>query len=830
MDSQKLTDTDYNGEVIREFQLANISISEKSKPDFGLKISRKIWGQVTSGLGGYTYNRNARFIKNRNWANGRIDVQTMFQDRFQFNAKQNYIRLVWNTLQIVNRIVSGLVGRWMLRGEKIVVQAVDDLSQNDKQDQYDQIQFIIENKEALEKLQESSGVKMIPDTVLPADKEELNLWKLQFQRIPEEIENELGVNEVLSSNGWYDVLKEKMLHDSAEVGLVGTNTYMDKEGIIHVDWVKPENMIYSASDYNDMRDTYMRGEIPDISISMLRKFYGKEFNPDNPNALTEQQLFEVSQTAKEYKSVTNLSWQFNVDWNVPFSLRPYDEWNVRCMKFEIRTVDNEPYTVTTTKATSTTYTQKGTPVNKNGNPKKPSDNQKVIEDTNMNIYRGVYLPDNDLLLEWGLKKNMIRPQDPKEVGNAEFSYSYYMYQNWQMRNLAIPEKIEAAVDNMILACLKIQQVIARMRPTGAAINADALQEIDFGLGDDGNKIVDPKRLYDQTGDIYYRGRDAEGNPIPIPIQELANTGFLGQMQGLIQDYQFWYQTLKDELGEDPNLITAALQPRVTAQNVETSQSTAAAATDHFYQAYAECMKMTARKISCLLKDSITYGAKAYRAIVKQDISDRIFSTDIRFTPTQQEMAMFEATMQKALDNTPELALFITPFQLTRVAQEDVKLAELLFRQGQKKMLLWKQQTAQENQQTTIQGQIASAQAAEQSKQQTEQVKIDGDLQKVKMEGETMNKNAVVAMVTSLLSKGMPIPANLIPVVNVVMENIIIPLAAENDQQKVAIIQQYQQAQQEQQGQMQQAPQGQIPQQQQPQQQSIQSQPPPQVAA
>ena len=35
------------------------------------------------------------------------------------------------------------------------------------------------------------------------------------------------------------------------------------------------------------------------------------------------------------------------------------------------------------------------------------------------------------------------------------------------------------------------------------------------------------------------------NPIPIPITELANNGFLGQMQGLIQDYQFWYQTLKD---------------------------------------------------------------------------------------------------------------------------------------------------------------------------------------------------------------------------------------------------------------------------------------------
>ena len=80
---------------------------------------------------------------------------------------------------------------------------------------------------------------------------------------------------------------------------------------------------------------------------------------------------------------------------------------------------------------------------------------------------------------------MIRPQDPREIGNAEFSYSFVMPQNYLARNLAIPEKIEAAVDGMMLALLKMQQVVARMRPTGAAIDESALQNIDYGLGDAG---------------------------------------------------------------------------------------------------------------------------------------------------------------------------------------------------------------------------------------------------------------------------------------------------------------------------------------------------------
>ena len=40
-------------------------------------------------------------------------------------------------------------------------------------------------------------------------------------------------------------------------------------------------------------------------------------------------------------------------------------------------------------------------------------------------------------------------------------------------------------------------LLSRMRPTGAAINEDALQEVDFGLGEEGNKAVDKKKLYDQ---------------------------------------------------------------------------------------------------------------------------------------------------------------------------------------------------------------------------------------------------------------------------------------------------------------------------------------------
>ena len=788
-------------DAIQNFQLTTQGIQDKLSKEYGLALGKQIFGYVISGLQGYFYNRNARFVKNRNYANGKIDIQAMFQDRFQFNGKQNYIALNWNALQIVNRIVSGLIGRWMRRKEKINVTAIDTLSVKEKEEEYQNLEFVIDNLEKLKQLEKESGVQIIPKKdFIPSDKEELLLWQAQLQRLPEEILYELGCNDVLSSNGWFDVLKEKMLHDAAETLFVGTYTYMDNTGVIHVEWLKPENCIYSYSDYPDFRDTSWRGYLPSRKISEIRRMYGKEFNPNNPNALSEAELWEIAQKAKDFQYWNNLQW---TDLWVASYMRPYDEWNIRTIEFELKSVDNEAYTKTTTNKTGTEYLQKGMPKTRSGKPKEKSDNQQIIPDTNWNIYRGVYLPDCDKLLEWGLKKNMIRPQDPKEIGNAEFSYSFYMPQNYVMRNLAIPEKIEAAVDGMILACLKMQQVIARMRPTGAAINVDAIQELDYGLGDASKEPVSPKKLYDQTGDIYYRGRDAEGNPIPIPITELQNSGFLGQMEGLIKDYQFHYSILKDELGEDPNLITAAVQPRVTGENVEISQSESENTTDYIYNAYANCMKITARKVSCLLKDSVMYGAEAYRNLIKEDsIGLRQFTTDIQFLPTQMQLDKFEVMISNAFNATKDLALFVNHFQLMEAAKRDVKLAWALYNQAQKKMLAWQRQTSIENQQMTFQGQAEAAKAAEEEKRLTEREKGDIDIKKTQVSADAKNRDAVITMVTTWLKPNAEgkigeVPKEYQPLINAVMDNVMVSSIAATEEQKKEILEQIQIARAEQ---------------------------------
>lgn len=759
-------------QIIKNFQLDRSSIAEKSKPDYGLKLAKYIAATVNQGIGGYYFDRNARYRQNRNAAAGKIDM-TRFKDFLELNGKTNYVNINWQSIRIVNRIVSGLVGRWMGNDEKIKVKAIDSLSIKEKKEEYDNLEFIMKNREMLMRLQEQSGIQLIPDKPIPADDNELLLWASQFQKLPEEIKYEMACNDALQSCGWFDVLKEKILTDSAVTGFVGTYTWMDDDGVIHIDWVKPENAFYSYTDYSDFRDTTWRGQVKAMKISEIRRKYGQEFG----GKLSEEEIWKIATASKEYQLYDKITWLDQ--WITAYS-RPYDEWNIDSYEFEIKTVDSEDYTVITTKKNKSTLVKKG-------RPKTLGENEAVTSDTKWNIYRGVYLRDTDTLLEWGIKKNMIRPHDPKEMGNAEFSYSFFMYQNFRMRNIAVPEKIEEPADQMILARLKMQQLVAKMRPTGAAYNVDAMREIDLGLASGVSSPAELQRIYDQTGNLYYTGRDAEGNPIPVPITELANAGFLNQMKGLIDLYSFHYQVLKDELGEDPNLITQALRPRVAASNVNTAQDAANNATGYMYDAYKWVMADTAKKVCCLIKDSVEYGSRVYRELVKEeDVKGRYFSTRIQMLPTQLDLERFEVMLNGMVASNPELIAYIDPFQIIRVAKEDLTLAEILLRQGQKKMYIETMRKAQMQSEMNAQIQMQSAQAVEEQKRMTMQMEMQTKAQLQALTSKEKQKELIISGIFGIYQKGLSVPESLKPLESELINNVAMPLIAENTAMDMAM--------------------------------------------
>jgi hypothetical protein len=764
-----------SGQALKDFQLTT---DVKSKKDFiyGKEVAQNIYSTIY-GNQTYFWIRNNRFRKNRQIANGKMDM-SVFLDRLEMNGKANYVNINWKSIIIGNTIVSRLVGSWMKRKEKIVVTAVDPFSAKLKKESADEAEFVYQNKEVLAQLQQESGVPIIPqDQFIAEDKDDLDLWVNEFNRLPEEIKFSMGVNNIFDANGWNDVLKERILHDSAEVGLVCTYTWMDDNGEVHVDWIRPENAVYSYSDFPDMRDTTYRGHVSSMKISVLRSRFGKEFG----GTLTEEQIFQIAQFSKEYQLTDKIKWM--QDWNIAY-LRPYDEWNIDVLNFEVKTLDSEGYTITKTKKNGSTIIRKG-------KPEKLDENQEYVEEKKWNIYEGIYCPVTKTMLKWNIKKNMIRPQDPKSIGDAEFSYSFYIYQTYDMRNVSVPEKIEEPIEQMILARLKIQQLVAKMKPAGASINVDALQELDLGLGDS-TKPIEIQKIWEQTGNLYYRGRDAEGNPIPIPINELPNTGFAPQLQALIQLYEFHYKVLKDELGEDPSLASQAAMPRVTSENVAAAQVLQNNATDYMYEAYINVMEETARKVACLLNKSVTYGAKKYRELLKEEeVRDRDFSTQIKMMPSELDLVKLDAMMNNAIASNPDLVLYLDPFKVMKMARENIELGELYFRQAQKRYIKAKQEQAAQNSQMNNEGQMQSIQMKAQTDSALEQQR-----------NLAREKQIILQGIFDLAKANIPVPAELQNVVSEMLQNVEVPISVQNDQQQEALMQQQEQmAQQQEQEQM-----------------------------
>lgn len=760
--------------AIQEFQTTT-NIKSKATKEFGLKVAKDILAQVQSA---YFTSRNSRFGINRRLANGKMNLDE-FKEYFDVKGDLKYLKLRFKAIMIVSTTISRMKGRWMQNNEKVTIKAEDMLSVKQKEDKYEKAEFVMNNKDLLAELEANSGVPMVePDQFIPEDKEELDDWKQDEFKLEEEIKFETGINKVLNDCGWFDVIKDKSLTDSAEVGLIGCEMRTMRDGMISAEWAEPETLIYSDSKFSDFRDTTYRGRIISMKIIEIRE--------EHPS-IGEDTLFEIAQKSNQYR--TSQFRTFDTTWYDSFD-RPYDDWSVEVIRFYFKTSDRDGYQMKVTRSGTLMVDKKDKP------PTDPKPNKTYIQKDKYSIYKGVYVRDTEIMLEWGLQKNLIRPQDPQEIGDCEFPISLYMYNMHNMRNLAIPEKIEEPVEQMILTRLKIQQIVAGMRRPGNAYNIDAMQELDLGLGE-GNMFspLELKKVSDQTGDFYFRGRDAEGNKLDFPITPMNNAEGLQQLQALIVTYNHHLEVLRNEIGSNEEAEGQSPKARVTTDNYNSSLQMNFNATDYMYDAYLWLMNDVAKKIGCLLYDSAFFGGKQYQEILKKDdVKGRIFSTKAKMMPTRQEIAELDAMIMAAVQANPNFVLYCNVPLLRRIAKENPKRAERLFYRAQKNAIKGAMdQAAQQSQMASKASQEAAVVAA-QEQGKVEQMKAEAKAQEIQLSGQEANKTAVINLFATLFGKGVPLPKNLQPLSNAVIENIMLPIVVQNEQQKQQILQQMQQEQ------------------------------------
>jgi len=761
-----------NNRQVLNFHLSSFKTKRDTKE--GLKISKFLEKAYNSG---YFSKRNRKFEKNRMFARGRQPMSE-FLDLLNVDGKEAFVNLDMKAPAIAPKFIQVMIGGFMKRDEKIRVTAVDPVSTERKKYEREEAEFRMNFGPEIKEVEDQAGVKLIPDNAYtPEDYEELELFFNEFQ-IPEEIMFEKGITSVFDTNGW-PVLKRKLLEDVIETGICCTKVSVNKTGKITVRRVVPENLIYSYSDYDDFRDMSFIGEVISMKIIDIRNNY--------PN-LDEEQIYSIAQKSKNYNRA--IKWDDRYRYNID---RPYDDWTVDVLDFEIKSIDSVIYQAR---------------INKFGNlivekrekePQRVGDNKEIIRKDMQVVYKGVYVLASDIMLEWGLAKNMIKPTLAKEIADVYFSYSIFMHENLDLQNMAIPERMETSIRQMTLSHLKIQQLIAKLRPSGLIIDIDALSDISLGQG----KNISPleiQKIYDQTGNIYYRRRTEDGDGMNgAPIAEAPNNASIGQIQELITVYNHYLERLRDEIGVNEYREGASVNPKLGLGVQQAQISASNNATDFLYDSYLNVYTQTAFKIALLLYDSVLYGGKAYRDYLsKNDVEGKIFDVFIEALPDDNEKQFLNQMVQTAI--SANAIDFEDAFKVRNI--KNYKLAEMYLSKAKKKKMREDMEKAQANSQMNAQSQQQSIMAKAQADAQLEQVQSQNKIAVVNAEMKLKQNSMTQEFVQMALLKSFELDRELPADIQAIVDNYFNELQQQKMAEQQAIMQaaQQQQMQQQQMGQ------------------------------
>jgi hypothetical protein len=755
---------------ILNFHLGNSKLKKDEKE--GLKIAKFIQSAFNSG---YFNNRNKKFQKNRMFSRGRQPMSE-FLDLLNVDGKEAFVNLDMKAPAIAPKFMQVIIGGFMKRQEVAKATAVDPVSTERRKYDKDEAEFRMNFGDEVRQIEEQAGVKLMAEgQFTPEDYTELELYFGMEYQLPEEILFEKGIDYVCYSNGW-EVIKRKVIEDLIETGVGATKTSVAPNGKITVRRVIPENLIYSFSEYDDFRDVSFVGEVVSMKMIDIRNTYP---------SLDEKIIYALSMKAKQFNQTVKWDekYRFSID-------RPYDDWTVDVIDFEIKSIDTVIYQSKTNKFGNIIVEKK------DKEPQRLGDNKEIIKKDMYVIYRGVYVMNTDIMLEWNIAKNMIKPSAAKEIADVYFSYSLYMYENLDLINMALPERMETSIRQMTLAHLKIQQLVAKLRPSGLIIDIDALSDINLGQG----KNISPleiQKIYDQTGNIYYRRRTEDGDQMNgVPISEAPNSSSIGQLQELITVYNHYLERLRDEIGVNEYREGATVNPKIGLGVQQAQIAASNNATDFIYSAYLSIYQQTSFKIALLLYDSVLYGGRQYEDYLSKEIvKDKVFDVKIEVMPDDRERQFVEAMIQTGL--SAGIIEFEDAFRVRSI--KNTKLAEMYLSKAKKKKQKEDMEKAQSNSQMNAQSQQQSIQAKAQADMQLEQMSSQTKLAVVTTEQKMKQDLSQQDFVQQILMKSFEMGKELSPD----LQQIVGAYYQKKQMEEQQIMEQQMQQQQEQEQQMQQ---------------------------
>ena len=662
------------------------------------------------------------FSENRRYAEGNQNVQK-YKDLLDGQGDQSYMNLDWSPIAIIPKFVDVIVGGMMNQEFDVLCNAIDPLSTDKRKQEKADLMTDMAMKDVSEKLK-GMGVDILQDRKALDDEEEVDLYMDLNYKQSAEIAMEQAIKFVMEACD-FDVVKEDLLRDLVTIGICGVKTETDTNGQVKMRYVDPQRLVTSYTSSPDFRDIVHAGEIVRMNIRDLKKIAGDQFDDEEYKDMAKLVSMKYGNNDRPYDSN-----------GYGYGGHPYDDYTIEVMDAEFLSIDSYKYEKKNNRFGGYSFHKKDFEYDppKNSRYKREQKNIQV-----KNRYVGKFIVGTDFVFDFGRAKNQERPKG--FMSETMMSYVVFAPGMKDMRIKSLVSRMIPFADQIQLAHLKIQQLVAKARPKGLAIEVGGLENVTKG---DGGATFDPLELqsiYDQTGNFYYRRIDDEGNASSgPPIIELEN-GIGRDLTNLIGIYNYNLDRIRDVTGinEVRDGSTPSKDSLIGVQKMALMSSNNA--TRHINQAFLNVVGRTARSVVRRVQDVITYlgdfnvydqaigtsSVNSFKDI--EDMREIDFGVFIDVMPDEQAKALLEQNIQVSL---AQKELRIEDAILIRTIK-NTKLANRMLVYRRKKYLEDLQQQAQANAQANAQQQMQSTQVAGQIKQQEKQQDFVSDSEKMKLE-------------------------------------------------------------------------------------------------
>ena len=734
----------------------------KNSPEYGLKLLKASVVRWQTGYNSQSWlARKQRFDYNRSYALGNYSMDE-YKDILDLDGEFSVVNLPYDPLTVLRPYLNRLKDRYNQRDEIIQCYAVDPFVTGKKKDAKDSAIFKLRHKDDIQAVQQESGVQTeeFSDND-PETEADINMeFGFSYKEREEDIMENL-INIVYYENDFNGVIKDRLFDDLINCGYAGTKTYIDGTGRIKIRFIKPENLITSYTEWNDFRDWQYLGELRYMTIQEIRMLY--------PGKIGEEELYNLSanHSTGQYGNLQPFGFTWSPLYYTALA-RPYDGWNVPVVELDLKTLYNLKKSVVTNKYGKEAIVEDVT--NPNADVSELESNPYYVQ------YTGVYILDTEYLLEWGLSKNMVKPE--KNLEQIVSQYTVYMYDNTEMSNKPLMEQLIPSVKKMTIYQLQMLKIVAAAAPDGYDIDVALMSDISL---DGGTTTMSPQGLYEvykQTGIRYYKSipdEGIEGGTRRVPIQA-NNVPFSSKLESLRDLYGGELLTITNLISNEldsGNIRNQAVGNEVLKEAKQTGESTS----NYIYNSFLNIMQRTAKLVQLRGWDILMYGKKfgvqfydGYRQALgtnkveylklaaTPDWGQTAFDVQIKTIIGDSEQVQLEQNIQVALAN--DKIEFSDAIDIRELAVTNVKWAAYVMNQRIQKRKKMEQDNAmalsQQNEQAVVSGATAKSNGEMQLAAFNAQMKEASDLRdretQLMIEDAKFNGILKANLVTSVLAQ------------------------------------------------------------------------------